>query len=499
MRKIILLGLTMLSLIFIVACDGQLDTLEWVEMPDSVYEVGAELSLENIKIRINGAEFTLKSALSAYPEDVTFTGFDTKTPGTKTITVKYKSVSIYWSYEVLGENVEEPEEVQPSFDWYVDNTSPYTIKDEADLYGLAAIVNGEYEVDNKVIKEDFAGKVIRLDKDMDLSGKIWTPIGAAPKYVNTAVEYNNLTEVEKSAAESVQNSLKVGERALFASYLFVEKTANGYNYFKSTTITDSNKGEIKSAFFKGTFDGQGYKIIGLSDIGYAPKVTYEYATSVMLIKGYTFGLFGVVSGGATVKNLVFEDLAIVGAYYDSSDNTLRLADIDGVGAAIGFSTGIGDIVIEKVKVMSGFINAGMSAGGIAGRLENEGELLVKDSENRADITIIDTGYHAGGLVAYATAKVTKAEFINVVNHGDVTLQSKSGSKNTAGAFIGSIAGSKDSSGYIFSKAVNFGDIKGFSSDEDVEKHKNMINLRTAAAQITVSEDCVNFGTALVYQ
>lgn len=83
--------------------------------------------------------------------------------------------------------------------------------------------------------------------------------------------------------------------------LLSEKVGNNFKYYQSIDMADSLE-EVPVKGFAGTFDGQGHKIIGLSDIGYIPEA-FVYASSTDVLNGYTFGLFGKVKGGATVKNL----------------------------------------------------------------------------------------------------------------------------------------------------------------------------------------------------
>ena len=182
---------------------------------------------------------------------------------------------------------------------------------------------------------------------------------------------------------------------------------------------NTSSGEVKNGnFFKGTFDGQNHKIKGLSDVGYTPTVTRIYANSGMVLKGYVFGLFGIVEGDVTIKNVVFENVAVIGAYYDSSNGgSIVKAEIDSVGAAIGYvNKNDGNLVIENVKVLSGSITASNAAAGIVGRFYNTGTLLFKDVENHANISVLTGGNHAGGIAGYGSG-AARTEFNNAKNYG----------------------------------------------------------------------------------
>ena len=114
--------------------------------------------------------------------------------------------------------------------WYTDHETDteYRFTTAEQLAGLAQLVN------DKTASVSFEGKTIYLDKDLDLSGSQWTPIGDG-----------------------------------------------------------SNQGR----FFAGTFNGQHHKIMNL----------YHHSTGDELIRN---GLFGVVSDGGTLKNLLVIDADI---------------------------------------------------------------------------------------------------------------------------------------------------------------------------------------------
>ena len=114
--------------------------------------------------------------------------------------------------------------------WYTDHETDteYHFTTAEQLAGLAQLVN------DKTASVSFEGKTIYLDKDLDLSGTQWTPIG------------------------------------------------NGDNFVRH---------------FAGTFDGQHHKIMNL----------YHHYTGDELVRN---GLFGVVSDGGTLKNLLVIDADI---------------------------------------------------------------------------------------------------------------------------------------------------------------------------------------------
>lgn len=134
-----------------------------------------------------------------------------------------------------------------SFDysWYTGKTSPYTISSADQLAGFGKIVDGTAE---GIAADSFAGKVVKLGTDIDLSGGVsLNPIGCG--YVN------------------------------------------------GTT----NSGKVTGYSFEGTFDGQGYTISNLNQNG------WDLGLSYCNLGG---GLFASVHN-ATIQNLTMQNANII--------------------------------------------------------------------------------------------------------------------------------------------------------------------------------------------
>ncbi len=238
----------------------------------------------------------------------------------------------------------------------------------------------------------------------------------------------------------------------------VKKKNNDWVVYHCEDVTLENHN-----VFAGTFDGQGHTIKGLSDIGYTPTSTI-YANSEKVLRGYSFGLFGIVAGDVTIKNLNFENVQIVGTYYDAENKKPSLATMDSVGAAIGYvAKGEGNLLVENVKVLSGFISGEDAIAGIVGRAYNYGNMTFKNLENRAQIT---SNGHAGGMVGYISRgekRENVIEFINNANYGNIISSSEKGTNKAAGAIINFVGGAN--SDYVtFDGCRNFGNIVGMKSD-----------------------------------
>lgn len=469
MKKLLIVLFFMFALFYFTGC-AELETLEWKTLPDSVYELESmteEQFTKSVSIIINGTEYTLAKALEKFPDDVTFVGFDLSQEGVGTIIVKYKSLSIFWSYQVVSGEV--PVEVEePNYDWYDDSATTYTLETVEDLYGFANIVNGKAE---EVDADDFAGKTVKLADDIDLTGKIWVPIGEGVRKVveekqfadlegkitrSEFKDYSSETDlISKLEGHTLEKNIDYDGYIFLGSHYFAKKVGTTWKYFYSDNDV------VTGNYFAGTFDGQGHKIIGLSDIGYTPFYSIVYANSACVIKAYTFGLFGIVSGNVTIKNLTFENVQVVGAYYDTEVDELVKAEIDSVGAAVGYACGEGNLVIENVKVLSGFITGVDAVAGIVGRIYTEGNITLKNLQNRANIT---SDGHAGGIAGYVSLKENKKiEFINDYNYGNIISAKVSGGK-AAGAILNYV-GIKQDGTAKFDGCYNFGNITGYGDDK----------------------------------
>ncbi len=503
MKKFLLVFVVLFALLVFAGCE-KLDSLEWEVLPKSVFVVDESYDLDsNVKIIINKTSYTLKDAKDRFKDELTITGFDLSKEGLGTLIIKYKTLSLYWAYQVIGQTTVLPEEdeYEPSYEWFDEgeDTGEYVLKTPGDLYGFANIVNGR----DGQTAYDFAGKTVKLDADIDLTGKVWVPIGEGVRKQVEKVEFDDFqTKITRFSGVTSEADLKdrlnshvYDENKDFdgcvylGNYYFAQKVDGVWKYFYSDNDV------VKGYFFAGTFDGQGHKIIGLSDIGYTPFSPIFYANKTRVIKGYTFGLFGIVSGDVTVKNLNFENIQIVGAYYDADEKELVLAEIDSVGAAIGYAFGEGDVVVENVKVLSGFITGEDGVGGVVGRVYSKGNMMFKNLQNRANVT---SNGHAGGIVGYVSLKGAEAEsdvkfdvkFLDDYNYGNIISTSKEGGK-AAGAMINYVdQANKDYVDVEMKGCYNFGNIFGmYSGNSTLGLHSGY----RAQSNYNITDDCYNYG------
>ena len=192
--------------------------------------------------------------------------------------------------------------------------------------------------------------------------------------------------------------------------------------------------------FKGTFNGNGHTITGLT-----------------VISADCAGLFGVLDG-ATVSNVKFADVNI--------NVTTKNA-----GALAGLA--VGNSKISGVET-AGSITAADGAGGVLGRMTVEGE--ISGCTNNATVTATSTG--AGGIVgkAYYTEKDKELTISGCVNNGAVTggyaaggitalsAANVSGCTNTAVITAGTEAGG------IVGEQLQYGEVSGNTNTAEIKNN-----------------------------
>lgn len=210
-----------------------------------------------------------------------------------------------------------------------------------------------------------------------------------------------------------------------------------------------NKHDAGKAF-KGKFDGNGKVITGF-------EIKKE--------RDYTPGLFGLLDGGAVVKNLTVHGCIRAGSKKDNFSGLL-CASVNG-GSAVANCTVYADVQITREAKSVDFY-----FGGITGRLAPGGKIQdctahgkiqlqvttsdtnkerqytagiaaridaaqITNCKNYADISQIFTGSntigYSGGIVAVGdAAKDTTVSISNCVNYGDIFVETNGGHGRTGG-------------------------------------------------------------------
>lgn len=242
--------------------------------------------------------------------------------------------------------------------------------------------------------------------------------------ISWASEVENVAQTKKGNTTTQYSSL--------AEALNAAKYGGTVELLKDVTLT-SNWTTVgtETEPFKGTFDGKGYTITGLT------IPTSDNDNEYM-------GFIGMLDGG-TVKNVKFASVSVNGK--------------DDVGTAVGRIINGG--IVSGVQVLGGKVSGDKRVGGVVGSIKASG--TVSDCTNEADVTAKDR--NAGGIVgsAYYTATGKQMYITNCVNNGAVTASgvcggivslsaaNVSGNTNTAavkGTEVGGIVGEQKSYGSV---------------------------------------------------
>lgn len=334
----------------------------------------------------------------------------------------------------------EDNSASPDYSWYGDGSADtYVLNDLEDLLGFSNIVNGTAET---VAKDSFAAKTVSLNKDIDLTGIVWTPIGSS-MYDHVAAE-------------------------------------------------DTTKK------FEGTFDGGNHTITGLSSSGYVPL-----SEDVGPSKEYSFGLFGYAYG-ANIKNVKLAGVSIECCDAVVDTRTASGSGIAALVGYYVPKSGTASI-IENCHVLGGTVVASNNMGGLIGYLQVHGrdntiDVTVKGCSNAAAVTT--EARDAGGILGLAQqmhrSNIGSIKFENCTNTGNITAKN-GGSCAVAGGILGQ-ENTDETHGtmqLIFDSCRNSGTIKA-EGEGTSEVHASGIGTAYYnTGPWNVAKNCVNTGDVII--
>ena len=241
--------------------------------------------------------------------------------------------------------------------------------------------------------------------------------------ISWASEVENVAQTTKGNTTTQYSSL--------AEALNAAKDGGTVELLKNVTLTGNwTTVGTETEPFKGTFDGKGYTITGLT----IPTSDNEY-----------MGLIGILDGG-TVKNVKFASVSVTGK--------------NDVGTAVGRIINGG--TVSGVWVLDGTVSGAKRVGGVVGSIIADGSAL--NCTNAATVT--GSVYNVGGIVgaAYYTKTGKQMHITDCKNNGAVTSSGMgaggivglsaanvSGNTNTAavkGTEVGGIVGEQKSYGSV---------------------------------------------------
>ena len=266
------------------------------------------------------------------------------------------------------------------------------------------------------------------NKERDLSAAITPETG---KFYNITLNYDPGYTIEDDGSYTVYtaNGLLAWNDAAQID-LTLNCTLTADINLKDITWTPIGTDLTNSYSYKGTFDGGGHTISGLTVTG-----SNQYA-----------GLFGRIGSGGTVKNVTLKDVKIesnhssgnVGGVAGWSYGNIEYCSVSGSVSGTTFAGGVvgsqwGGSITGCSS--SATVNAGNTAGGVVGGTNNGATLTACYATGDVTLESINQyGTFAGGVVGTNGGGILTACYA----WGSVT-----GSKSSGTVYVGGVTGSND--------------------------------------------------------
>ena len=297
---------------------------------------------------------------------------------------------------------------------YKDPKTEYSISTEAELRGLASLVNEEQPMWKPTRVEDFAGVTFTLEKDIKLTSE-WTPIG-----IDEAVSFAGVFDGNGHTISGID--------------IYSRNTNTGlFGYLKGSVSDLTVRGKLEST------SGDCGGIAGELD----PEGSITNCVSDMRIsaKSKTGGIVGNNNGG-TVTGCT--NLGKVSGTY-------KVGGIAGEnwGGTIKRCGNHGDIA-SSVRGVATF-----GTGGVAGRSVSSAA-LVSECYNTGNIDSATES--TGGVVGYMNASGATLE--KSYNTGDIAINRPEGRGKISDAWAGGVAGTVGADGIYVDDCYSSGGVSG---------------------------------------
>lgn len=234
----------------------------------------------------------------------------------------------------------------------------------------------------------------KVHQNYQALGSYSAEVATVRNYIAQRIDWiDNKLDLGQGGEEDIQDTIVEISRPEDL-LLFANIVNSGGNRTSAFMMNDIDMSAHSSKFtaigtgkypFQGNFDGQGFRIRGLSITGNAGT-----------------GIFGVIADGATIRNFIL-------------DGSCSISGTSYVGIA-GVSSGTGNITFSKVGNEAAIHATGKNAGGLLGcNMGSAATLMITDCYNTGSITG-DKG-ESGALCGLAGTKVTMK---NCWNSGNLT-------------------------------------------------------------------------------
>ncbi|HIU25288.1 MAG TPA: hypothetical protein IAC50_02160 [Candidatus Copromorpha excrementigallinarum] len=291
----------------------------------------------------------------------------------------------------------------------------YTLYNEADLMGLASLVN-ETQTDRwkPTRVESFEGVTFRLANDIELT-QPWTPIGS-----DSAIAFAGVFDGDGHTISNVE----------------IEGSSANTGFFGYLT------GEVKNLTVKGTVSSQDSNCGAIAgQLTESGKVTDCVSEAEVSGRDKTGGIVGYNNGGSVSgcinKGPVSGTIKAGGVVGENWGGTIT--ECGNEGSVESSSRGV----------------ATFGTGGVAGR-SVAGSAYISDCYNRGEIT--SSTEATGGVVGYCNASDSTVK--SSYNTGTITVENKRGSEKLSESAAGGVVGTVGTDGVVISDCYSSGSIKG---------------------------------------
>lgn len=308
------------------------------------------------------------------------------------------------------------------------------------LAWLSVQVNGL----NGVSAESFSGKTIVLDGDIDLAGKLWTPIG-----ISRDKQFKGNFDGQGHTISGLTINADAGEEyvGLFGQVFYATglngNDADHPGFIRDVILTDVKitTGNLKSSSYVGALIGEslaGYSVI--SGCTASGQITCQNAVSNL----YVGGLIGYINALDSGENIT-----------QHIENCIANVDIQGaafyVGGLAGQLGSNGAIVqcgaTGNIVVTGPYVDYGSGAGGFLGVLEQmNGPTQIRNCYATGNVSVksADTSYAGGflGSADYYGSQAAPFEMESCMSSGSVSLGSveNDSAMKVGGGFAGLLLG-----------------------------------------------------------
>lgn len=238
-------------------------------------------------------------------------------------------------------------------------------------------------------------------------------------------------------------------------------------------------GSDKDKAFKGTFDGDGYKI----------TVNFNFGS------GDSYGLFGFVSGNPTIENLTVDgSLRVEGSWWH-------------VGGIVGSDSNVANTVVTmsncKSDVQITTIKSNdnvdfVTVGGVIGVCQRELQMDLCSFTGKINSTVNGNNWNRmviiGGLVGSASDGKIQNSYVYLDSEGDMTITQNQGDK-----YIYPILGNRKSNGNNYSRNVTTTNCYCYYEDISFTDTSNSRNNQTTHPNSNSREPFSAWPTSNIYE